>query len=532
VKDRNNDGDAHDAGEVVRFNGEKPNTDFTLKSPVSIAVGQRVVPGTKVLRDVVYIYDAILQAIVRLEDRDGDGMAQGAGEMCIFHRNTSAEPLTATRMVTDNAGRLLAANANLRSIVRLVDHNQDCTTPAVTKDSTPNGCHIEDMFGEYLVVKDSSGADPDFEQPFGIAVTRGASSAAADVMFVSDWPKKIPGDPATIFRLQDQNKNEDAQTGGETKVFNPGVCDGKGFSVPTSMAVGTDGSLYVAEHDQGVIFKMTDLNANGNAADPGECTIFVKNLSKPRGLAALPPPLPAPTIVFKSGINDLVKGVDLLVKEGSSAKFGLTVVDPQGKPMAGMKVACDPQGACLSCQPKTRTTDASGVADFEVKRLAAPTGNEGLVVSTLGTARLVNVTQDMDTDGDGIPDSLDNCKTFPNPDQKDSDGDGIGDKCDFNIVPTAELSHRNHLADVGVLLGCDEGLRVDIYVTLVQGQAVGQGQEHAKCTGEKISYPVAVRSLGSFEPGPAQVQAMAVVRNGAAVVGTQTWAPTIELVVP
>lgn len=37
---------------------------------------------------------------------------------------------------------------------------------------------------------------------------------------------------------------------------------------------------------------------------------------------------------------------------------------------------------------------------------------------------------DDDGDGDGVPDSIDNCSDKANPDQQDSDGDGIGDACD------------------------------------------------------------------------------------------------------
>jgi hypothetical protein len=36
----------------------------------------------------------------------------------------------------------------------------------------------------------------------------------------------------------------------------------------------------------------------------------------------------------------------------------------------------------------------------------------------------------VDTDGDGVSDETDNCRTVANPNQVDTDGDGIGDTCD------------------------------------------------------------------------------------------------------
>ena len=45
-----------------------------------------------------------------------------------------------------------------------------------------------------------------------------------------------------------------------------------------------------------------------------------------------------------------------------------------------------------------------------------------------------------DRDGDGIPDSEDNCPDDYNPGQEDSDGDGLGDVCDSESIPIPEFS--------------------------------------------------------------------------------------------
>lgn len=50
-----------------------------------------------------------------------------------------------------------------------------------------------------------------------------------------------------------------------------------------------------------------------------------------------------------------------------------------------------------------------------------------------GTTSTTTTSGSTDTDGDGIPDWWDNCRTVANQDQADTDGDHVGDACDTTI---------------------------------------------------------------------------------------------------
>jgi hypothetical protein len=52
-----------------------------------------------------------------------------------------------------------------------------------------------------------------------------------------------------------------------------------------------------------------------------------------------------------------------------------------------------------------------------------------------------------DTDGDGVPDFLDNCPLIPNPDQRDSDFDGIGDACSSPNLQRGTAAFLQALSD-------------------------------------------------------------------------------------
>ena len=92
-------------------------------------------------------------------------------------------------------------------------------------------------------------------------------------------------------------------------------------------------------------------------------------------------------------------------------------------------------------------------------------GGGGGCGSDLGPQHPDTGTPPADADGDGIPDSADNCPQVPNADQADGDGDHLGDECDAD---PEIFNHR--LAGQLLFTG---GLSVDTATTQVGGGALG-----------------------------------------------------------
>lgn len=115
-----------------------------------------------------------------------------------------------------------------------------------------------------------------------------------------------------------------------------------------------------------------------------------------------------------------------LIDEVSFYNRALTMAEVQSIYAAGSG------GKCAAPEPDT---DGDGIPDSRDNCPTTVNPDQGDsdrdgIGDACDNCRTTSNPDQTDSDGDGVGDACDNCPSTPNPDQADSDGDGIGDACD------------------------------------------------------------------------------------------------------
>lgn len=370
IEDLDKDGSALDAGEVKTYRGAGAQ-GVKLTGALSLALRHGWDPYTDEPLDEVYVLDLSRERLYRLVDRDGDGLAQGYAEATEVTPITSSTPFTASRMSVDELGRVLGTQGNRSSLARIEDINGDgAITPGMDGGSAPRcatktcGSSAWNEYKSLPLLFD--GVNP-LSRPFGV------TSDPAGITYVSDLSK-----PA-IYRWIDVNMDEDGLDTAEVGIFyyatgsvGVAIYDIVGIGQTTVMVAQRVGSSTGSN-----LLRLQDLTSDFDARDAGEQRAW-GTLASGRivGLAvAAPAPKPMDLYLDSGAIVDSYKGPKAVVEDGQVAPIRLRVIDPAThQPVKNVRVGAHTESGCLQlCPNGTDRTDANGIVQFNVSRTNHPT---------------------------------------------------------------------------------------------------------------------------------------------------------------
>ena len=185
--------------------------------------------------------------------------------------------------------------------------------------------------------------------------------------------------------------------------------------------------------------------------------------------------------------------------DGDAALIGALFDDDNGY-QSGSAYVFTRSGGVWSEQAKLTASDGAGADWFgwsvalsgDIALIGAPADDDNGLES--GAAYVFPLT--VDTDGDGVPDALDNCPSVANADQADVNADGYGDACvalDAHIDPTAVVG-KNFVIGSGssIKKGVTVGDNVTIGENTILNKDTQIGSQVSIGTGVQIAKDVVI----------------------------------------
>ena len=261
--------------------------------------------------------------------------------------------------------------------------------------------------------------DFDVRMPFAIEAANLNGDARRDVVAVT---QNVFGTRAALVRTLRNNGNGTFSVLGEIPSVEREVTDALGVDVDgdglDDVVLSTAASLTDADPNGSVEVLR---NTGGGQLAPG--TGYGVGVGTRRVAAAQLDGLPGLDLV---AVSDGSNEVTLLYNDGTG-----------GFPVAESYLAGDADALAVADLDGDGDPDVAVANDLHMS-------HPSVLDHRASVSLLVNrATLGADTDGDGVPDRMDNCTTLANANQRDADGDGYGNRCDpdFNnsgLVTTAD----------------------------------------------------------------------------------------------